>query len=258
MQFIVFGVVVAIALSWFFGKEHFMLFLAIGCASPIVLGIGWWWLSSSAAKSEERFNLERWHAAAEPHRDALVLRYRQIVAKNPYGGVDLKPWRKELERFRTTAGIWGKTYLIADFDRQLTEKVKAWVVEADGAPAAAAFTSTDPYEYERWCAQVLRMHGWDASATQAAGDQGVDIIATKDGRKVAIQCKLHNSAVGNKAIQEIHAAAAFVDAGHAVVVAPGEYTRAARQLAGKVGVHLLHHSQLGKLDELLGRATSTA
>ncbi|TPN39350.1 restriction endonuclease [Mesorhizobium sp. B2-3-3] len=258
MQFLVFGVIVAAVLTWLFGKENFELFLGIGLVSPVFLVIGWWWLSSAAEKSEERFHLQRWNGMAEPHMDALVLRYRQIVAKNPYGGVDLKPWRKELDRFRTTAGIWGKLHLIAVFDRELTARVKDLVATSEAAPATKDFTSTDPYEYERWCAQLLRAQGWDASATQASGDQGVDVIATKGGHKVAIQCKLHMNAVGNKAIQEIHAAAAFVDASHAVVVAPGEYTRAARQLAGKVGVLLLHHSQLAKLDELIGVPRSVA
>lgn len=251
MQLLVFGVIVGIVLSMLFGAEHFMLFMSLGILTPIVVAIGWWVLSAKAEKRFERMQLKQWHDIAEPHKEALTLRFRQIVSSNPYGGLDMEPWKKELERFRLSVGIYGKNYLIADFDRELTEKVRRWVAEADSVQSHQDFTSVDPYDYERWCAQTLTRLGWHASATKASGDQGVDVIASKHGVKVAIQCKLQKAPVGNKAVQEVHAAAAFVDAQYATVVSPANYTPAARQLAGKLGVLLLHHSQLPDLDTLL-------
>lgn len=57
--------------------------------------------------------------------------------------------------------------------------------------------------------------------------------------------------MGNKAVQEAHAAATYIDAETAVVVAPLGYTLASRQLAAKLGVLLLHHSELANLEALL-------
>ena len=44
-----------------------------------------------------------------------------------------------------------------------------------------------PTEYERYCAQVLEESGWECILTPASGDHGVDIVARKDGRVLAIQ-----------------------------------------------------------------------
>jgi restriction system protein len=209
----------------------------------------------AVARAEWQKNeIKRWHALARDHRSALVLRYRQLVTKDAYGGEELEAWRKEIPRFRKSVGIEGEDGAIASFELELTRMVKAWAREDEEA-GPAAFESDDPFEYERWCADVLRQHGWKASTTKASGDQGVDIVASKGGRKVALQCKLYTGPVGNKAVQEIHAAAAYVDAGHAVVVTNGNYTPAARRLASKLGVMLLHDSQLPKLDGLLDGKT---
>lgn len=257
MYLFVFGAAVAAAMSWFYGLHHWPFFFGAGIALPVLIALGWWAMARISEKARAANEWNRWHKAALEHRDALTLRYRQLVSRNPYGGLELKPWAKELERFRESTGVSGSPERIALFDAELTAQVKIWASEADTAAAGNRFTSSDPYEYERWCAGQLSRHGWKAEATRSSADQGVDVVAEKDGLKVALQCKLHSNAIGNKAIQEVHAAAAFIDATHAAVVAPADYTRAARQLAGKLGVLLLHHTQLSKLEELLADASAS-
>ena len=251
MYLLVFCVGLATGLSWFYGWQHFPLFFMGGVVLPMAVALVWWGLALLSDKARDHARLAGWHRTAGDHREALTLRYRQLVSRNPYGGLELKSWAKELERFRVSTGIDGDAALMARFDEELTLQVQIWAGEEDDTAAGGRFASTDPYEYERWCASQLRKCGWQAEATQASGDQGVDVVASKGALKVALQCKLHNNAVGNKAIQEVHAAAAFVDATHAAVVSPANYTRGARQLATKLDVLLLHHTQLAMLDKLL-------
>ena len=78
----------------------------------------------------------------------------------------------------------------------------------------------------RWGKRVRK-----GALTPGSGNQGADIIAEKDDRRVVIQCKFYNGAVGNKAVQGAYAAAAFQDAPYAVVVANSVFTKSARQLA---------------------------
>lgn len=66
-----------------------------------------------------------------------------------------------------------------------------------------------PLGYEYTIANKLQQLGFTAQATKASGDQGADIIAEKDGKSFAIQCRLYSKPVGNQAVQEAYAAATF-------------------------------------------------
>lgn len=64
--------------------------------------------------------------------------------------------------------------------------------------------SMDGHDFEFWCASLLKKLGFTAvEVTQGSGDQGVDILAIKDGIRYAIQCKCYAKDLGNKPIQEV-------------------------------------------------------
>lgn len=108
----------------------------------------------------------------------------------------------------------------------------------------------DPYEYERAVAESLAALGWLTNTTSGSGDQGADVVAEKVGVRLVIQTKLYSKPVGNKAVQEIHAAKGFYGAHFAAVVTNSTYTKSARKLADNLGVILLHHDELSVLDAL--------
>lgn len=102
-------------------------------------------------------------------------------------------------------------------------------------------------DYERHCARLLEEGGWKVTFTPTSGDQGVDLIAVKDSVTLALQCKWYSSPVGNAAVQEVLAGAAFIKAHAAAVVTNATYTPAARTLAAATDVHLLHDAGLKHL-----------
>ncbi|WP_442756543.1 restriction endonuclease [Methylocystis sp. JAN1] len=108
-----------------------------------------------------------------------------------------------------------------------------------------------PEEFEHYCAALLRQAKWRADVTPASGDQGVDIVAAKRGRRIVVQCKMYAKPVRNRAVQEIVAGVAHVEAQRGVVVTTVGYTPAAEALAASNNVLLLHHSQLRRIDRLL-------
>ena len=56
------------------------------------------------------------------------------------------------------------------------------------------------YEYEEYCANYLKKNGYtNITVTKGSGDHGVDIIACKNGKKYAIQCKYYSNPVSNAA-----------------------------------------------------------
>ena len=97
----------------------------------------------------------------------------------------------------------------------------------------------DGLQFEHRCAELLRYRGFHkVTVTKGSGDQGIDILAQKNGLKYGIQCKYYSHPVGNKAIQEAYAGADFYDCDAAMVMTNNTFTRAARELAEKLEVEL--------------------
>ncbi len=109
-----------------------------------------------------------------------------------------------------------------------------------------------PIEFEQCCADYLRLRGWEATTTKGSGDQGTDVVARKNNFVLVVQCKKYGRPVGNKAVQEIIAAKAYMQATFAAVVSNQTYTPAARLLAEKTGVFLLHFTELRTVETRLG------
>ncbi|HEY8610690.1 MAG TPA: restriction endonuclease [Roseomonas sp.] len=123
------------------------------------------------------------------------------------------------------------------------------------APPAKAQPSTPvptltPRQFEQHCADTLAARGWSVSVGRGSGDQGVDVLARKGGRTVVLQCKLYGRPVGNKAVQEALAGRGYAGADGAAVVSNAPFTAAAHALAARVGVLLLHVSDLPRADTL--------
>lgn len=113
---------------------------------------------------------------------------------------------------------------------------------------------TDGHDFEFWVADALRLFGWEARVTQGSGDQGIDVIATRDGSSLGIQCKLYSGGIGNKAVQEAHAGKIFHGTDLAAVLSNAEYTRSARALAASTGIMLLSPHDIPTLHEQFARA----
>jgi hypothetical protein len=107
-------------------------------------------------------------------------------------------------------------------------------------------------QFEYFVAEVLRARGHQVRILGRSGDQGVDLLLKEaDGKTIAVQCKHYSKPVGNKAIQEVFAGQRYYDADEAWVVAPSGYTIGGRQLARKLGVHLLGRESLLRWTEQL-------
>lgn len=95
------------------------------------------------------------------------------------------------------------------------------------------------FEFEEYMAQVLKDNGFrHVEVTVECGDQGVDILAVRNGKTYAIQCKNYADMVGNKAVQEAYAGAQYYGCDIPVVVCPTDFTIPARELAESTGVEL--------------------
>ncbi|WP_179471968.1 restriction endonuclease [Mycolicibacterium vinylchloridicum] len=133
--------------------------------------------------------------------------------------------------------------LLAWLDHRRAARQDA-LYRATGLVAVDAMTGV---EFERYVAAVLRGLGFDVEITRATGDFGVDLIATRDGVRTAVQCKRQNRVVNGAAVQQVVAGAAVHECEATMVVSNHRYTRAAEQLADVHGCVLVDRTRLARL-----------
>ncbi|MBQ7908473.1 MAG: restriction endonuclease [Elusimicrobiaceae bacterium] len=104
------------------------------------------------------------------------------------------------------------------------------------------------HEFERWCSGLLLKNGFDkADVTPGSGDQGVDILAEKDGVHYAIQCKCYSHDLGNTPVQEVYAGKEMYRCHVGVVMTNQFFTAGAKQLADQTRVLLWDRDKLKSL-----------
>lgn len=104
------------------------------------------------------------------------------------------------------------------------------------------------HDFEYLCAEILKANGYEhVAVTKASGDQGIDILADKSGSLYAIQCKCYASPIGNHAVQEAFAGAAFYDGRIPVVMTNQTFTASAQELAAKTKVVLWDRGELERM-----------
>ena len=86
-------------------------------------------------------------------------------------------------------------------------------------------------EFEGFVNELFNKMGYKTKLTKASGDQGIDIIAERDGIKIGIQAKCYSQSVGNSAIQEAVAGKAYYNCEKIAVVTNSHFTKGAVSLA---------------------------
>lgn len=110
------------------------------------------------------------------------------------------------------------------------------------------FDNMEGHEFEHFCADLLSKNGYkNVEVTRGSGDQGIDIIAYKDGIKYGIQCKCYTADIGNKAVQEAFSGKAYYNCHVAAVLTNRYFTKSARELANSNNVLLWNRDILEKL-----------
>ena len=154
--------------------------------------------------------------------------------------------------FRGIAWLLGGLLAVA----RAAAGVPVWAIRrlTAGRNGAQRCRRLDGPEFEAYVALVLRDNGFrHVALTKGSGDQGVDILAERNGRTYAIQCKNYEGAVGNFAVQEAYAGAQFYGCDKAAVICPGEFTRGAKELAGSTGVLLWDGRRLSHMMRVSGK-----
>lgn len=112
----------------------------------------------------------------------------------------------------------------------------------------ARIDKMDGHDFEHFTADLLRKLGYEhVEVTRGSGDQGVDVIAVKDGKRYAIQCKRYGQKLGNKPVQEVFAGKTIYGCSVAVVLTNNYFTDGAKEAAKATGVELWDRDTLRRM-----------
>lgn len=191
------------------------------------------------------------------HIKTLARKKKTLYTQDDYGNVDISQYENELVYFT-------RKVLFKEKD-PTPQQIKKWAEYTDERvneylkKEKKQFSKTipeiddthmmTPQQYEDYCANILKQLGWKARTTRRSGDQGVDVIATKNDTTIVLQCKFYSHPVSNKAVQEVIAGKEFFKADYAGVVTNNRYTQSAKELARQSDVLLLNTRDLIDLDE---------
>lgn len=148
-------------------------------------------------------------------------------SENPYAGINVKQ-------------------IIADETR--------WRIEQQGISEIdyeiSRIDSMEGHDFEHWCAELLEENGFsNVEVTVGSGDQGVDVLAQKDGIRYAIQCKCYSKDLGNKPVQEVNTGKVLYRCQIGVVMTNRYFTKGAKDAADATGVLLWDRDKLKQMME---------
>ena len=121
----------------------------------------------------------------------ITLIYIIVIIKRGYKNPDI-PWPSDNDYI--DPDLSHKIHLyneaIRDYEYNLERQKEQYWIDMDG------------YKFEEAVATLFENMGYHSIVTPKSGDGGVDIILTKDNKKIAVQCKHHFRPVGPNVITE--------------------------------------------------------
>lgn len=119
-------------------------------------------------------------------------------------------------------------------------------------PFSKEIDNMNGYEFEAFCCKVLAANNYlNIKQTKLSGDDGIDIIAEKEGINYGFQCKCYSSPVGIKAVQEAFTGAKMYNCDIAVVITNNSFTPQAIHAAEQTRVRLWARSKLIEMSAAL-------
>lgn len=132
--------------------------------------------------------------------------------------------------------------IVSPFDGSNPRKIlvgNAPSVQSNVSDIMLRVDNMEGLDFEFWCADLLRKIGFSGvEVTRGSGDQGVDVLAEKDGIHYAIQCKCYSSDLGNKPVQEVNTGKAVYHCQIGAVMTNRHFTAGAKEAAQATGVLL--------------------
>ena len=94
--------------------------------------------------------------------------------------------------------------LRAEKTRMAEEEKRELLAKAKKRETVAGLKSMDPADFESAVGSLYQALGYKAQLTPGSGDQGIDIVLTKDEVRIAVQCKRYGRVVPISHVREFY------------------------------------------------------
>ena len=167
---------------------------------------------------------------AESPLDIRIKQYENAIAAYPKAVRAAERTRQEAVRRAETA----RQEAVREVERTRQEAVRVRL-EAERARKAAEraerrklrehWESLRGVPFERELAALYRYFGYQVRSTPKSGDQGIDLILTKDGKTTIVQCKGQKGPASPAVVRELYGALVAFRADDAILACTGGFTR---------------------------------
>lgn len=160
----------------------------------------------------------------------------------------IEQWKKALFEDDFTSVII-QYYSQIEAARESERKNKLLVQKVD------SLYELTPREFEEWTASLFESLGYEkVTLTPQSNDKGVDVLAVKNGLKIAIQCKKFKGVVGSPNIQTFLGAMQNAEADKGFFITTGTFSVEAEKMALDMPIELYDKIGLVQLiDEAMNK-----
>ncbi len=150
------------------------------------------------------------------------------------------------------------------YEKELYEKRKMEKEEIEkrekekfNAIQVADIDSMTGVDFEKYLKKLLIAMDYDVILTKSSGDFGVDLIASKENDKIAIQAKRYKTKVSRRAISDAVAGMQHYNCNKAMVITSSYFTRDAFRFANSTNCSLIDRDTLASWIVVVQKEAST-
>jgi hypothetical protein len=100
---------------------------------------------------------------------------------------------------------------------------------------------------EKAIAELYEKMGYSVQMTKASGDEGIDLILSKQYETIVVQCKGHEKPIGVGIVRELYGSMMHFGANKAILVCPSGFTKGVLQFATDKTISLISANDLIKM-----------
>jgi len=104
-------------------------------------------------------------------------------------------------------------------------------------------------EFEKELANIYDMHGYTVDLTPSTGDQGIDLILSKNGIRKIVQCKAHSKPVGPATVRDLYGTLIASKAHSAILASTSGFTKGVYSFVNGKRIELISLDNIIELAE---------